>query len=153
MYSNERKLVSGRAYGRKAQEIYNLCCDLFGWDKRLSGKFAPQKPLYGHKAADNGTKDVWFICKCNWYNDLLITTIENGKVVEKHRNYIYPDLSHIEEYQINVQNTNDYPLQDRITFVKNKQGQYIFVGVYRSKEPTSRRCDRTFYRISDNYNS
>lgn len=144
------KLVAGNSYGTKAKDAYLLCCDAFGWDKGLAKEFGMMKPLYGHRAADNGTKDVWFICKCNWYNDVLITVIENGKVVEKHRNYIYPDLSHIEEYQINAQN-DDYPLRDRITFAKNKNGQYVFLGVYRAKEPNSRNPSRLFFKISDNY--
>lgn len=144
------KLIAGNSYGTKAKDIYLDCCNSFGWNKRLIGEFGMMKPLYGHGAADNSAKDVWFICHSNWYSDLLITVIENGKVVEKHRNYIYSDVSHIEEYQINAQN-DVYPLKDRITFAKNKRGRYVFLGIYRSEEPNSRNPSRSFYRISDDY--
>lgn len=155
MYFNERKLVSGRSYGTKAKDIYVQCCILFGWDKSKSGEFGIMQPLYGHKVADNGTKDVWFICHSNWYGDILIIDDEG---VKHHRNYIHANsdgkVLSIDEYQQNAPFDNvSYPLRDRITFAKNKQGEYVFVGVYRSKEPTSRRCDRTFYRISDNYSN
>ena len=153
LYFNERKLVSGKPYGTKAKDIYIQCCNLFGWDKIKSSEFGMMKPLYGHKVTDKGTKYVWFICKCNWYNDLLIED-ENG--IKHHRNFIHTSsdgkVLSIDEYQQNAPYDGiAYPLRDRITFAKNKQGQYVFLGIFRSNEPLSRRCDRTFYRISDNY--
>lgn len=146
------KLIAGNSYGTKAKDIYLDCCNSFGWNKRLIGEFGMMKPLYARGAADRGTKAVWFICKSNWKNDLLIPVNVNGKIVKKHRNYIYDNLQCIEEYQQDSKlYPNDYPLQDRITFAKNKQGQYVFLGVYRTKEPNSDRSDRTFYRISNDY--
>lgn len=144
------KLVAGNSYGTKAKDIYLQCCQWFGWNARLANEFGMMKPLYAKGAAGSGTKAVWFICKSNWYNDLLIPV--NGKIVYKHRNYIYDNLQCIEEYQQDSKlYPSDYPLQDRITFAKNKQGKYVFLGVYRAKEPNSDRHDRTFYRVGYDY--
>lgn len=153
MFFDNKKLICGNFYGTNAKEIYIKCCELFGWDKKQVNEFGTMRPLYGHKAADNGTKDVWFICHCNCYGDILVTD-KNG--VQHHRNYVHTDSNgrvlFIDEYQQNAPFDNRaYPLRERITFVKNKRGQYIFVGTYRSKEPNSKRCDRTFYRVGDDY--
>ncbi len=143
------KLIAGNSYGTKAKDIYLECCDLFGWDENQAKEFGMMKPLYARAAADNGTKTVWFIGHSNWYADILIS---DQRGAQHHRNYIHSNLQCIEEYQQSSKNyLGDYPLQDRITFAKNKQGKYVFLGVYRTKEPNSDRPDRTFYRISDNY--
>lgn len=147
------KLVAGNSYGTKAKDIYLQCCQRFGWDARLANEFGMMQPLYGHRAADNGTKDVWFICHSNCKGDILVT---DGNGVQHHRNYVHTDSSGrvltIEEYQQDAPfDSLAYPLRDRITFVKNKRGQYIFVGTYRAKEPNSKRCDRTFYRVGYDY--
>lgn len=151
-YMTITKLIAGNSYGTKAKDIYLNCCNSFGWDKSKANEFGMMKPLYARGAADRGTKAVWFICKNNWYNDLLIPVNSNGKIIYKHRNYIYDNLQCIEEYQQDSKlYPSDYPLQDRIVFVKNKSGQYVFLGVYRAKEPNSDRHDRTFYRIGYDY--
>lgn len=145
----ERKLVQGRAYGTKAKTVYLECCEEFGWDKYLANEFGMMKPLFGHKAADGGRREVWFICHSNWYGDLLIYDTASGDV--KHRNLISKDWSRIEEFQQEAPHTNEYPLQERITFAKNKLGQYVFLGVYRAKEPNSKSPDRVFELVSKLY--
>lgn len=147
------KLVCGQSYGTNAKDIYLNCCGWFGWNARLAKEFGMMKPLYGHRAADNATKDVWFIGHSNFYGDVLVT---DGNGAQHHRNYVHTDSSGrvltIEEYQKDAPfDSIAYPLRDRITFIKNKKGQYVFVGTYRAQELNSRRCDRTFYRVGDDY--
>lgn len=145
----QRKLIRGREYGTKAKDVYTLCCEWFGWDRDLTKEFGMMKPLFAHKVADNGNLDVWMICHSNWCGDILIDDIQSG--TRKHRNFIYADLSRIDEFQQNAPFDDIYPMQNRITFAKNKKGQYVFLGVYRAKEPNSKAPDREFYLVSDSY--
>lgn len=147
------KLICGLSYGTNAQVIYSQCCEVFGWDKSLTGQFGNQKKLYGHRAANNGTADVWFICHSNCYGDTLVPD-KNG--VLHHRNYIRADADGrvltIEEYHKDAAfDKMSYPLRDRITFVKDKRRNYVFVGTYRAKDAVSRNPERSFYRVGDDY--
>lgn len=151
----EKILICGSAYGRKAQDIYLNCCKQFGWDRSQAGKFAPQQPLFGYRADVSGTKDVWFICHCNFYGQKYVLGAD-GKVHE--RNHVYGDgygnIRQIDEYQPNEPDPQRaFPLRDRITFVKNHKGDYIFAGTFRSTDPMSRGCERVFYKIGGDYTS
>ena len=146
---NSRKLTRGVVYGTKANDVYTLCCEWFGWNRGLTKEFGMMKPLFAHRGADNGSLDVWMICHSNWYADILIDDVKSG--TRKHRNYIHADLSRIDEFQQNAPFDDIYPLQNRITFAKNKKGQYVFLGVYRAKDPNSKSPDREFCLVSESY--
>ncbi len=147
------ELICGKSYGTKAQDIYLKCCMNYGWDRSQSRRFAAQQPLYGYRADASGTKDVWFVCHSNFYGAKFVLG-SDGKMHE--RNYIYEDgygrVVQIDEYQPDEPHPElVYPLRDRITFFKNHKGQYVFAGTFRCAQPMSRSCERSFYKIADDY--
>ncbi len=149
----KHQLICGKEYGTNAKKIYlNCCCD-FGWDIAQSSRFAQQQPLYGFCADSSRTKDVWFVCHSNLYSDKFVAG-SDGEM--HHRNFVYTDemgrMVQIDEYQPNEPYPEIvFPLRDRITFVKNKKGQYVFAGTFRCAQPMSRCCERSFYKIANDY--
>lgn len=147
------ELICGKEYGRSAKEIYLKCCLYLGWDRSQTGRFAAQQSLYGYRADASGTKDVWFICHSNLYGEKIVL----GSDGRRHRrNYVSLDyqgkIVQIEEYQPNEPCPQlAFPLRDRITFVKDQQRNYVFAGTFRCTQPMSRECERSFYKIADEY--
>ena len=149
----KHQLICGKEYGTSAKAIYSDCCRDFGWDIAQSSRFAQQQSLYGYRADASGTKDVWFVCHSNLCSDKFVAG-PDGKI--HHRNFVYTDemgrMVQIDEYQPNEPCPQlAFPLRDRITFVKNKKGRYVFAGTFRCVQPMSRECERIFYKIADDY--
>lgn len=147
------ELICGKEYGRSAKEIYWKCCLYLGWDRSQLSRFAPQQPLYGYRADVSGTKDVWFICHSNLYGEKLVLG-PDGKMHKRNNAFYdgYGKIVQIDEYQPNEPCPElAYPLRDRITFIKNRQGEYVFVGTFRCNQSMSRDCERRFYKIADDY--
>lgn len=156
MLLGEIKLICGRSYGRKAKEVYIQCCNWFGWDKSKANEFGIMRPLYGLRADNTKTKDIWFICSNNLYNPRYVDALVNGHREKRLRNNIIATNDGktlaIEECQPDEPYPDKvYPLRDRIVFAKDKKGDYVFLGVYRAKEPASRAHLREFYKIADDY--
>lgn len=127
---------SGRICGTKALEIYDECCELFGWKRGLRGEFGPQRRLWAGKATPENY-DVWFVSRSNINganNDSWNNTVDNA------RGTITVDW-HIPFEGV---------AGTRVTFVKNREGQYVFYGVYSCTLDYSARRE-ICTRISDRY--
>lgn len=127
---------SGRICGTKALEIYDECCELFGWKRSLRGEFGPQRRLWAGKATPENY-DVWFVSRSNINganNDSWNNTVDNA------RGTITVDW-HIPFEGV---------AGTRVTFVKNREGQYVFYGVYSCTLDYSARRE-ICTRISDRY--
>ncbi len=127
---------SGRSCGKKALEIYDKCCELFGWKRSLRGEFGPQRRLWAGKATPENY-DVWFVSRSNINganNDSWNNTVDNA------RGTITVDW-HIPFEGV---------AGTRVTFVKNREGQYVFYGVYSCTLDYSARRE-ICTRISDRY--
>lgn len=108
--------------GGKAQEIYDLCCQKFGFDKRLRSEFGMCRLLYASNATPEGY-GVWFIAHNN-----LIEKSKNSRfsnVISGNLNKIYEIYDEKSDYY--------YDKSTRIVFAKVKTGktyQYAFIGLY-----------------------
>lgn len=114
------KLKIGYCYGTKAQDIFDTCCNVFGWDEHERGKYGALKKLYAKDAAGEGyspwflTHHVWIDpsfekFEANWWN-----TITTDAVYEEWREVdhgFFTDFS------------------KRITFAKTSKG-YVYIGVF-----------------------
>ncbi len=115
----EKKLVVGKCYGTRAQEIFLACCDVFGWNRAEAGKFGPQQKLYAEGAAHG--LSPWFLAHHCWIDSeerklqsIWWNTITDKKVFEewgKTDDCFYHDFS------------------KRITFAKTPGG-YAYIGVF-----------------------
>ena len=118
----EKKLIVGKCYGTKAQDIFLACCDVFGWNRAEAWKFGPQKKLYAERAAHG--LSPWFLThhcwidpkerklRSNWWN-----TITEKKIFEewgRTDDCFYHDFS------------------KRITFAKTPGG-YVYIGVFQPR--------------------
>lgn len=127
---------SSRICGTKALEIYDECCELFGWKRGLRGEFGPQRRLWAGKATPENY-DVWFVSRSNIngaHNDSWTNTVDNA------RGTITVD------WHIPFEGVSG----TRVTFVKNREGQYVFYGVYSCTLDYSARRE-ICTRISDRY--
>ena len=128
-------LICGRDYGTNSRGIYLDCCNSFGWSISKASEFGVMgAPLYASNCADNGKRDVWFICYLNK------NIVENGKTNEIYKNG--DEIVETVDYKYGKANE-----AERITFVK-KKGGYEFLGVYRLIENG---IIRKYERISKYY--
>lgn len=119
-------LKRGRVYGTRAQAIYDNCCLRLGWAAYERGNFGPQRKLYAIRADRERKRSVWFVAHSNFTD-----TMEEG---EKWKNYIYGD--YILETYAKGETPSQTDKYDRITFAKNRKGEYEFLGVYTVEEQT-----------------
>lgn len=107
-----------KGYGTRAQEIYDDCCKKFGWDYSKRYLFGMLQILYAEEATPE-KYSPWFLPHNNW------TETKGGNWFNK----IQGDI--IEEMWTKIDNRfyNDNTL--RVTFVKNKSKEYIFLGIYK----------------------
>lgn len=139
------ELVCGKIYRRSAYDIYKACCKYWVFDFSQRGKFAPRKGLYAQNATpeDYG---VWFIPHSNL----------TGDASSSWANIIEDDII----YEVwHVKDTVDDKC-DRVTFVKQGNGEYVFNGIYRLEkiEKIDKYIDdifitvkKTYKRISNTY--
>lgn len=137
----EPYLISGKRYGETAQKIYLDCCDKIGFDRRLAGCFAKQKPLY----ADNATKEgwpVWFLANSNF----------TGTRADRWRNKISVNFQYIEESWTYVDELKRdlSDLGERVVFAKI-DGSYIFLGVYVLEKQDDQKSLRIFKKVGETY--
>ena len=121
-----KKLVRNlhKGYGGKAQVIYDECCKRFGWDYSKRYLFGMLQILYAQEATPERFSP-WFLPHNNltdtkggnWFNKIQGDIIEEMWLERDDR--FYSDKTH------------------RVTFVKNKSKEYIFLGIYKPiKEET-----------------
>ena len=145
----ENGLEKGKIYGAKALDIYEKCCFYYGFDYAKSHYFDLQQILF----ATNVTKEGY----CAWFlpnSDLLGNTNKSGTWVNVYRDDIIYELWRVPDDEV---------LGDRITFIKQKDGSYVFVGIYRLEklEEINDYIDdekriyitvkKTYKRVADNY--
>ena len=99
--------------------------------------------MYAKKADAEKKRDIWFIFHSNLNTN---SVAENGK----HLNIIKEKEGFIAEYYEDSYR-DTYPLAERIVFAKEKDGGYKFLGVYKAKDPYSRKQGRIFERINDTF--
>ena len=113
-----------KGYGGKAQVIYDECCKRFGWDYSKRYLFGMLQILYAKEATPERFSP-WFLPHNNltdtkggnWFNKIQGDIIEEMWLERDDR--FYSDKTH------------------RVTFVKNKSKEYIFLGIYKPvKEET-----------------
>lgn len=113
-----------KGYGTRAQDIYDDCCKKFGWDYSKRYLFGMLQILYAKEATPERFSP-WFLPHNNltdtkggnWFNKIQGDIIEEMWLERDDR--FYSDKTH------------------RVTFVKNKSKEYIFLGVYKPiKEET-----------------
>lgn len=141
----------GFSAGTKAIDTYDRCCTLFGFKRSLRGNFSMMKMLYAKYATQEGYS-VWMLAHSN-LNESYHKAKESGR--KWYNIFVYPDI--IKEIWFNP---SEYVEDNstRICFAKNKQGVYVFKGVYKPTTATWENVNtgkvewvRTFERISEIY--
>ncbi len=137
------KLEYMKIYGTKAFDIYTKACDCLGFDRSKRNSFALQKLLY----AQNATKEGYSVL-------MLPNSDLNGQTNGQWVNII--NRGEILQYTIDPNNLESMQRDTRVTFVKQKNGEYVFVGVYKLVDPKLNYpakgiLKETFKLISKNY--
>ena len=117
-----------KGYGGKAQVIYDECCRRFGWDNSKRYLFEMMQILYAKEATPE-KYSPWFLPHNNltetkggnWFNKIQGDTIVDMWLERDDR--FYTDKT------------------CRVTFVKNKSGQYVFLGIYEPIEMVIKTLD------------
>lgn len=108
-----------KTYGKKALDIYKNGCKYLGFDKSKSKFFNKLQLLYATDCSPEGYSVLMFA-----HSDVNGET--NGtwiNIIDKDKYYIY------------TENREPQPKNERrITFVKQKDGYYVFIGVYKLAE-------------------
>ena len=134
---NTDMLISGTSYGTKAQDIYDICCEKYGWQRGKRGMFGSQQKLFAENVTPEGYA-VWFISNSN------LTGKTNGRI----RNIVDTVAGTVtEEWSEPL----DYVVASRrLIFIKDEQGRYIFFGVHKCTVDRLHRR-KVSVRISDRY--
>ena len=140
----EDGLIVGHAYGSKAKDIYCEGIRIFGWDYSKLGYFYPQKLLFDKNCSKEGYS-LWFLPYSNLNNR------KNPKA--NWRDFISNDFATIKEYWVEIDDRfyNDEDI--RITFASQKNGQYLYLGVFQAKERDEDNSCKTYYKIEEDYNN
>ena len=104
--------------------IYEKCCDNFAWKKGLESFFKKRTMLYAKNVTPEGYS-LWFLTHHRWIDP-------------QHDGRWYNVVGHDVVYEYwNKGKLSDAEISDfrcdrskRITFAKNKQGDYVYLGVF-----------------------
>ena len=124
-------------YGTNAVDIYDKCCNSFGWKKVERNNFFQQQSLYAKDVADNKLS-VWFIANSDW-----------TKFDPKHKNVLGLFADPITEEYMQGEKPSEIDKTNRIVFAKKKDGNYYFLGVYEVLEQNDK--IRIYQQISNIY--
>ncbi|MDY6367239.1 MAG: hypothetical protein SPL13_01815 [Clostridia bacterium] len=113
----DKKLIINYQYGTTAQKIYLECCSVFGFYYSKQGSFAKQKPLFATNCTPDGY-DVWMLA----HSDV------KGDTNKTWWNFIEYNGKRITQYNINPGFNGD---NLRLTFVKQANGYYVYLGIYK----------------------
>ena len=108
-----------KIYGRVALDIYESGCKYLGFDKSKSNSFNILQPLYDTDCSPEGYSVLMFA-----HSDVNGETNETWiNIIDKDKYYIYTEIRETPPEN-----------EKRITFVKQKDGYYVFIGVYKLAE-------------------
>lgn len=113
------KLEYGKIYGSKAFDIYSKACTFLDFDARKKFSFAPQRLLYATDCTKEGYS-VWMVPNSE------LNGLTNGKWV----NFVDLGNGTILQYTVDPNYLESAGHDIRLTFVKQKSGDYVFIGVY-----------------------
>ena len=135
-------LVPMHAYGRNEKDVYLKVCESFGWDYSKLGSFCSQKLLFDKNCSREGFS-VWFLpySNLNNYRNSATNWID----------FISSDFEKIKEVWKEMDERFFTDDDKRITFAKQRNGQYLYLGVFQVKEFDEENRSKTFYKIDENY--
>ena len=112
----------------------------FGWKYSKLGSFCSQKILWEKDCSREGYS-VWFLPYSNLNN--------YKNPYSNWTNFVGSDFKVIKEYwkEIDDRFYNDEDV--RITFVKQKNGQYLYLGIFQAQEMDRENRCKTYYRVDD----
>ena len=130
------------AYGTRAKDIYEEGCAVFGWNYSNRGYFCSQKLLHAKKSTKEGFS-VWFLT----YSNLNTGSNKNANWVD----YISADFNTVKEVwkKIDERFYNDFDI--RLTFARQKDGKYIYIGIFQADETDEENSCKTYHRIEKDY--
>lgn len=135
-------LIVKRAYGKKAKDIYFAGCYRFYWDNSKIGSFCQQKKLYDVNCTKEGFS-VWFLPYSN------LTNSKNDSA--NWTNYISSDFTTIKEVWESVNDLFHNDKSKRVTFAKQKNGQYLYLGIFQVTEIDKKNKCRIYKQVDKNY--
>lgn len=135
-------LVVGHAYGSKAQDVYKQGQEFFGWDDSKQGYFGAQQMLYAKNCTKEGFA-VWFLT----YSNLNNYTNKAANWID----FISSDFETVKEVWKNLDDRFFNDNEKRVTFAKQKNGQYLYLGIFQATEWDQENRCKTFKRIDLNY--
>ena len=130
--------------GTRAYDIYCAAITAYGFRDDLKGSFAPQKPLY----AEFATKErynVWFIAHSNW-NGTITSSWDNCIQGPNNETIVETFLGSDKEFM-----SFPDPNNIRVSFIKDANGSYYFLGVYEPNGVDREKKQRFYKKISDVY--
>lgn len=136
-------LQARNIYGTKAYDIYMQCCRNLGFFTEKKDNFLPRRSLYASKATPEGYA-VWMLP----HNNLTGDATSWANIINDDKIY--------EVWRID----DDGESSDRVTFIKQANGEYVFMGIYtlEKKDVINRTIDgipikvvKTYKRFSEKY--
>lgn len=136
-------LQAENIYGTKAYDIYMKCCRNLGFFTEKKDDFLPRRTLYASKATPEGYA-VWMLP----HNNLTGDATSWANIIKDDKIY--------EVWRID----DDGELSNRVTFIKQANGEYVFMGIYtlEKKDVINRTINgipikvvKTYKRFSDKY--
>lgn len=136
-------LIPRKIYGNNEKDIYQEGIKIFNWNKSKLKSFCKDEVLYDTNCTPEGYS-VWFLSN-SYYLD--------GKSSPSPCGVISNDFSRILEWwdKKDFNLYNFFNFDNRLTFIKQKDGQYIYLGIYKVKDLDTKNGRRVFYRIGTNY--
>ena len=120
LYADDYSILEyGKIYGKKALNIYDLCCVKFNFCISKRENFNIRRILFAPNATPEGYA-VWMLPHSNYTGDASSTW---ANIIEGDTIY---EIWNIYDYE----NNNE----KRVTFLKQGNGEYVFMGVYKLEE-------------------
>ena len=135
-------LITGHAYGKKAKDVYCEGIRVFGWDYSKLDSFCSQKLLYSKNCSKEGYS-VWFLpySNMNNYKNNAVNWID----------FINSTFDTIKEVWINLDDRFYNDKDKRITFAKQKNGQYLYLGIFQATEIDDENQCKIYHKLDGNY--
>ena len=131
-----------RVYGTVAKDIYYDGYYHHGWDYSKRVFFDSLKILYATDCTRDGYS-VWFLPYSN------INNFKNP--YSNWTNFVSSDFKVIKEYWHKIDERFEEDTEERITFVKQKNGEYVYLGIFQVKEWDREKGCKIYYKVGSNY--
>ncbi len=146
-YANSPSKVSDglflmHAYGTRAKDIYSDGVRCFGWNDSKKGSFGSQQKLYDVNCTKEGYS-VLFLP----YSNINNKKNDNANWTD----FISSDFKTIKEIWKDTDKENFYDRTERITFAKQKNGQYIYIGIFQAEKIDEDAKCKYYTRINTDY--